>query len=171
MATTWAWCGCGIPPPRAPSPGTHTATPWTTVSAAAPPQDAGFYLGPMLPRCARAAGKIRLQARASYVPDPEVRRTPSWPRSWADFSLLSPYSHRILHLLGQPNTFLAGGRGRAGRGGAGRDRARAAAGQGPGGLPHAEGAEGGERGGAGGLRGVEGGALPCSGAGALCRML
>ena len=36
---------------------------------------------------------------------------PSWPRSWANFSPLSLYSHRNawanLHLLGQPNTFLA----------------------------------------------------------------
>ena len=41
----------------------------------------------------------------------EVRKTPSWPRSWANFSLLSLYSRRNawvnLHLLGQPNTFLA----------------------------------------------------------------
>jgi hypothetical protein len=45
----------------------------------------------------------------------EVRKTPSWPRSWANFSLLELYSHRNawanLHLLGQPNTFLAGGAG------------------------------------------------------------
>ena len=42
---------------------------------------------------------------------PEVRKMPSWPRSWANFSLLQLYSHRNawanLHLLGQPNTFLA----------------------------------------------------------------
>jgi hypothetical protein len=42
---------------------------------------------------------------------PLVRKTPSWPRSWANFSLLSLYSHRNaranLHRLGQPNTFLA----------------------------------------------------------------
>ena len=41
----------------------------------------------------------------------QVRETPSWPRSWANFSLLPLYSHRNawanLHLLGQPNTFLA----------------------------------------------------------------
>jgi hypothetical protein len=40
-----------------------------------------------------------------------VRKTPSWPRNWANFSFLSLYSHRNaranLHLLGQPNTFLA----------------------------------------------------------------
>ena len=40
-----------------------------------------------------------------------VRKTPSWPRSWANFSLSSLYSHRNawadLHRLGQPNTFLA----------------------------------------------------------------
>jgi hypothetical protein len=44
----------------------------------------------------------------------QVRKTLSWPRSWANFSLLSALqlcSHRNawanLHLLGQPNTFLA----------------------------------------------------------------
>ena len=40
-----------------------------------------------------------------------MRKTPSWPRSWAIVSLLWLYSHRNsgadLHLLGQPNTFLA----------------------------------------------------------------
>ena len=42
----------------------------------------------------------------------QVRETPSWPRSWATFSLLSRYSHgnawANLHLLGRPDTFLAG---------------------------------------------------------------
>jgi hypothetical protein len=41
----------------------------------------------------------------------KVRKTPSWPRSWANFSLLSLYSHRNawanLHLSGQLNTFPA----------------------------------------------------------------
>ena len=40
-----------------------------------------------------------------------MRETPSWPRSWANFSLPSLYSHRNawanLDLLGQPNTFPA----------------------------------------------------------------
>ena len=39
------------------------------------------------------------------------RKTPRWPRSWANFSLLQLYSHRDAwansHILGQPNTFLA----------------------------------------------------------------
>jgi hypothetical protein len=43
----------------------------------------------------------------------KVRQTPSWPRSWANFSLLWLYSRRNawanLHFLGQPNTFLAEG--------------------------------------------------------------
>jgi hypothetical protein len=43
----------------------------------------------------------------------QVRKTPSWPRSWANFSPLSLCSHRNgranLHILGQPNTFLAAG--------------------------------------------------------------
>ena len=42
---------------------------------------------------------------------PQVRKTPSWPRSRANFSLLSPYAHRNawvnVHLLGQHNTFFA----------------------------------------------------------------
>jgi hypothetical protein len=41
----------------------------------------------------------------------EVRKTPSWPRSRANFSLLWSYSFwnawANWHLLGQPNTFLA----------------------------------------------------------------
>ena len=55
----------------------------------------------------------------------EVRKTSSWPRSWANFSLFLLYSHwnawANLHLLGQPNTFLARGRPRAA---AARDRVR-----------------------------------------------
>jgi len=43
----------------------------------------------------------------------KVRKTPSWPRSWANVVLLELYSHWYpqtnLHLLGQPNTFLAQG--------------------------------------------------------------
>ena len=38
----------------------------------------------------------------------QVRKMPSWPRSWANSSLLQLYSHRNAwansHLLGQPNT-------------------------------------------------------------------
>jgi hypothetical protein len=41
----------------------------------------------------------------------QVRKTPSWPRSWANSSRLQLYSHMNawanLHLLGQPNTILA----------------------------------------------------------------
>jgi hypothetical protein len=41
----------------------------------------------------------------------QVRKTPKWPRSWANNGLLLLYSHRnawaILHLLGQSNAFLA----------------------------------------------------------------
>ena len=41
----------------------------------------------------------------------QVRKTPSRPRSWANFSLLYLYSHRNawanLRRLGQPNTSLA----------------------------------------------------------------
>jgi hypothetical protein len=39
-----------------------------------------------------------------------VRKSPSWDKSWANFSLLLMYSHMNartnMHLLGQPNTFL-----------------------------------------------------------------
>ena len=42
---------------------------------------------------------------------PQVRKIPSRPRSWANFSLLPLYSQRNtwanVHLLGQPNTLLA----------------------------------------------------------------
>jgi hypothetical protein len=48
----------------------------------------------------------------------KVRKTPSWPRSWVNFSLFWLYSRRNawanLDLLGQPNIFLAIERGRAG---------------------------------------------------------
>jgi hypothetical protein len=41
---------------------------------------------------------------------PSVRKPPSWPRSWANFSLLWLYSHRSawanLHILGEPNNSL-----------------------------------------------------------------
>jgi hypothetical protein len=40
-----------------------------------------------------------------------VRKTPSWPRSWANFSLLWLNAHRNarakFRLLGQPDTLLA----------------------------------------------------------------
>jgi hypothetical protein len=43
----------------------------------------------------------------------QVRKTPCRPRSWANSSILWLCSHRnawtSLHLLGQPNTFLASG--------------------------------------------------------------
>jgi hypothetical protein len=42
-------------------------------------------------------------------PAAQVRKTPSWSRSWANFSLLQRYSHgnawASLHFLGQPNNF------------------------------------------------------------------
>ena len=41
----------------------------------------------------------------------QVRKMPSWPRSWANFKLLQLYSHEnawaSLHLLGQPNAINA----------------------------------------------------------------
>ena len=60
----------------------------------------------------------------------QVRKTPSWPRSWANFRFLSRYSHRNawanLHLLGQPNTLLAAAA-RASHGGEPERRAAAQA--------------------------------------------
>ena len=45
---------------------------------------------------------------AELVAAEQVRKSPSWPRSWANFSLLYLYFHRNawanLYLLGQPNT-------------------------------------------------------------------
>jgi hypothetical protein len=59
----------------------------------------------------------RLLAELAPEPTPidtrgyKVRKMPSWPRSWANFSPLQLYPHRNvwanLHLLGQPDTFLA----------------------------------------------------------------
>jgi hypothetical protein len=53
----------------------------------------------------------RIKPPLSDFPLHAVRKMPSWPRSWANFSLLQLYSHRNawanLHLVGQPNTFLA----------------------------------------------------------------
>jgi hypothetical protein len=69
-----------------------------------------------------------------------VRKTPGWPRSWANFSLSQLYSHgnawANLHILGQPNTRLARGRGGgcarvqrlSNRGGGGGGRKRSAGG-------------------------------------------
>jgi hypothetical protein len=54
-----------------------------------------------------------MDGRVEFLPGNalKVRRTPSWPRSWANFSLFCLYSHRNVwansHLLGQPNSFLA----------------------------------------------------------------
>jgi hypothetical protein len=59
-------------------------------------------------RCARGR---QLSAEAAARANIQARQTPSWPRSWANFSLFWLYSHRNtwanLHLLGQPDTFLA----------------------------------------------------------------
>jgi hypothetical protein len=54
-----------------------------------------------------------LSIHAGHGPDAllQVRKTPSWPRSWANFSPLSLYPRRNaranLHILGQPNSLLA----------------------------------------------------------------
>ena len=89
-----------------------------------------------MPRQPLGAGTIAWSLAPAEQIDPKVRKMPSWPRSWANFSLLQLYSHRNawanLHLLGQPNTFLAA----AGEPGcslrlAQEDRGQPAANQGP----------------------------------------
>jgi hypothetical protein len=67
---------------------------------------------------------VRVQARQLFLfselllftKPAKVRKTPGWPRSWANSSLLQLCSHRSawtnLHLLGQPDTFLAPAQGR-----------------------------------------------------------
>ena len=58
-----------------------------------------------------ASGTSHQNNPSRICDDDRVRKPPSWPRSWANFSLLSLYSHRNawvnLHLLGQPDTFRA----------------------------------------------------------------
>ena len=56
--------------------------------------------------------KVEVLSQSSIRSEkPPVRKTPSWPRSWANFSLLQMYPHRNawanLHILGRPNNFLA----------------------------------------------------------------
>ena len=81
-----------------------------------------------------AAQRAEFKAEAAAVKREsaaQVRKIPSWPRSWANFSLLSLHSHWNAranpHILGQPNTLLAAVGGaapadRAGGGGAGLGR-------------------------------------------------
>jgi hypothetical protein len=61
------------------------------------------------PRHARSAGSSA--APVALRTTPQVRKTPSWARSWANFSRLQLCSHRNawdnFRLLGQPNTLLA----------------------------------------------------------------
>jgi serine/threonine protein kinase len=51
------------------------------------------------------------KAPAEAISLVHVRETPSWPRSWANSSLLQLYPHRNAqanpHILGRPNTFRA----------------------------------------------------------------
>ena len=58
---------------------------------------------------AKAAGKKEKKLRGARMT--RVRKTPSWPRSWASSSILWLHSHRsagaISHILDQPNPFLA----------------------------------------------------------------
>jgi hypothetical protein len=59
---------------------------------------------------AHVAASVAAEATAAAAAEAaaKVRKTPSWPRSWANFRLLWLYSYRNawvnLHLLGQPNT-------------------------------------------------------------------
>jgi hypothetical protein len=58
-----------------------------------------------------AQGQAAADAAEKAKQRPKVRKTPSRPRSWANFSLLYLYFHRNawanLYILGQPDTFLA----------------------------------------------------------------
>ena len=78
--------------------------------------------------------KLTVQKFKEAPATSQVRKTPSWPRSWANFSPLYLYSHKNaranLYLLSQPNTFLAGGRRRPARAGGG-DRFDQPGGRGP----------------------------------------
>jgi DnaJ family protein C protein 13 len=87
---------------------------WTSLLKADPDatDDASAY---KLLDCDPSADQATLKKRyrkaaLKYHPD-KVRKTPSWPRSWANFNLLQLYSHRNtwanLQLLGQPNTLHA----------------------------------------------------------------
>ena len=57
------------------------------------------------------ASNTKQSQTAAATDATKVRKTPIWPRSWANFSLLYLCSHRNawanLRLLGQLNTFLA----------------------------------------------------------------
>ena len=59
---------------------------------------------------AALAAELSNRTTAALALLAQVSKRPSWPRSWANFSPFL-YSHRnaraYLHLLGQPNTFLA----------------------------------------------------------------
>jgi hypothetical protein len=88
--------------------------------------------------CPRVVGAVRtlLGARfglpillSNHRMTPEVRKTPSQPRGWANSSPLLLHSHRnawaSLRLLGRPNSLLAGDNPRGGAGLAPRRRVAA----------------------------------------------
>jgi hypothetical protein len=37
---------------------------------------------------------VKVAGLSNFIPIAKVRKMPSWPRSWANFSLLQLYSHR-----------------------------------------------------------------------------
>jgi hypothetical protein len=61
-------------------------------------------------RTAQSESELGELCRVQLQQQAKVRKTRSWPRSWANFSPLQLYSHRNawanLHLLGQLDTFL-----------------------------------------------------------------
>jgi hypothetical protein len=88
-------------------PGTYDAGPMNLTSNQVLHVGAGAVLQAPTPK----SGECLTSSTPCPYPVVQVRKTPSWPRSWANVSILSLYSHRNawanLHLLGQPNTFLA----------------------------------------------------------------
>ena len=66
------------------------------------PRLAGFLAGLLI------GTEVADALRLIEVQSLQVRKAPSWPRSWANFSLLQLYFHRNawanLHLLGRPDT-------------------------------------------------------------------
>jgi hypothetical protein len=63
------------------------------------------------PRGGDALELLRHLQQAGAGAAAKVRKAPSWPRSWASFSLLSLYFHgnawASLQFLGRPDTLLA----------------------------------------------------------------
>ena len=84
---------------------------WRAPGMQAPPLHS-IHSGPCL--SAACVAGVRGAVPQLTVARRLARKTPCWPRSWANFSLLWLYSHwnawANVHLLGQSNNFLPTGR-------------------------------------------------------------